>query len=86
MSPLTYGTLRAHLATRLRLASSVGRQLHGEHAEQYVALMEGRAVTFTASQLASFFPGGEEQHPALPAAYTAEAYVLSGDNTLTEAP
>jgi hypothetical protein len=66
------------------MPARVGAEL-GIVSEQVQKLARGQAVTFTAEQLASFFPLGVEQHPSLPAAYTADAYVLTGDNTLTAA-
>lgn len=67
MRPLTPGSLRAHLYAL-------------SHA---TALLNGGPVTFTREQLASHFPRGAAQHPSLPVSYDAEAYVLTGDDTLS---
>jgi hypothetical protein len=45
-------------------------------------MREGRPVIFTREQLSGAFPRGHEQHSALPAEYTAEVYVLTGDDDL----
>jgi hypothetical protein len=68
-SPLSPGSLRAHLYALT-------------HAS---ALLTHRPVTFTREELASHFPRGQEQHPSLPVSYTAEAYTLTGDDTLAPA-
>lgn len=67
MRPLTPGSLRAHLYA---LSHSAALLTHGP-------------VTFTREQLESHFPFGQEQHGSLPVEYTAEAYTLTGDDTLT---
>jgi hypothetical protein len=70
MAPLTYGTLRYHLY----------KLTHGR------ALLEGRPVVLTRDELIGAFPGGQAQHPSLPASYDAESYTLTGDDTLTANP
>lgn len=66
-TPLTPGSLRAHLAA---LA-------HGDD------LLAGGPVVLSRELLESHFPRAAEQHPALPASYDAESYLLTGDDTLT---
>jgi hypothetical protein len=67
VSRLTYGTLRYHLHKLTHAA----------------ALLAGGPVTFTAEELRSHFPSGVAHHPSLPVSYDAEAYVLTGDDTLS---
>jgi hypothetical protein len=69
VKPLTPGSLRAHLYAL-------------SHAS---ALLTHGPVTFSRETLESHFPGGAAQHPSLPVEYTAEAYTLTGDDTLTAA-
>jgi hypothetical protein len=64
------------------LAYQVGRGV-GLGNDQVEKLARGQDVSFPTAQLKSFFPLGTE-HPSLPASLdAAEAWVLSGDNTLT---
>lgn len=67
MKPLTPGSLRAHLY----------RLLHGADLRN-----PNRSVVMTREQLSGAFPRGAEQHPALPASYDAESYLLTGDDRL----
>ena len=74
---LTWGSLRWRVAGQMRLAASMGGA-----SVQYVDLLAGRDVTLTREQLAAFVheddrPANLEEH---------EAWVLSGDSTLTPAP
>jgi hypothetical protein len=69
VKPLRYGTLRHHL---FKLTDGW-------------ALREGKPVVLTRVQLSGAFPRGREQHPSLPESYEAEAYVLTGDDTLEPA-
>lgn len=55
MSPLQYGTTRAHMARQLHLVGSVGAQLYGGN-DQWDALMRGAAVAFTRDQVKSLCP------------------------------
>lgn len=45
-------------------------------------LASGADVVLEGDWLRSHFPLARAQHPALPEAFTAEAYRLTGDNTL----
>jgi hypothetical protein len=81
MAPLTPGTLRAHLEAYLRLPAVAGAGI-GIVSSQYVDLLAGRPATFTREQLEGFFPLGALQYPTLPASYDAEAYTLTGDDTV----
>lgn len=75
-------TLRASLYKKLELAAQVGEQI-GIADPQVAALAAGQDVTFATAQLKSFYPRGTE-HPSLPADLNAaEAWTLSGDNTMT---
>jgi hypothetical protein len=68
MKPLRYGTLRHHLY----------KLTHGAD------LRAGKPVVLTSEQLRSHFPGGQTQHPSLPADYgVAVSWLLTGDDTLT---
>jgi hypothetical protein len=66
VKPLRFGTLRYHLF----------KLTHGR------ALRAGKPIVLTREQLSAAFPRGHEQHSALPAEYTAEVYVLTGDDDL----
>jgi len=78
-------SLRASLYSQLDLPARVGAQI-GVVSEQWVALREGRDVTFRTAQLRSFYPRGTE-HPSLPPDLdAAEAWVLTGDDELRPAP
>jgi hypothetical protein len=77
MSPLQYGTVRAHMAHQLHLAGSVGAELYGGN-DQWDALMRGADVVLTREQLSMF------SHPSIPANLQDHAlWTLSGEDTLT---
>lgn len=82
---LVFGTLRYHLHSLLILPATVGAEL-GIVSDQVVALAAGRPVTFPSGQLASLFPGGASQHPALPVGYGASAFWTLTDDTLAPTP
>jgi hypothetical protein len=77
-------SLRASLYKKLDLAASVGVQV-GMLSAQSVALARGQDVTFTTSQLRSFYPRGDEHHALPPDLGVAEAWVLTDDDVLTPA-
>ena len=75
-------SLRASLYAKFNLTARMGAQV-GIVSDQYAGLKAGAAVTLTTEQLVSFYPLGTE-HPSLPAALAvADAWTLTGDDTLT---
>jgi hypothetical protein len=74
--------LRADLYSMLDLPAEVGAEI-GIVSVQWAALKAGQPVTFTTEQLKSFYPNGTE-HPSLPPDLdAADAWTLTGDDTLT---
>lgn len=69
MTPLTPGSVRAHL-----------NRLGGGK-----ALASGKPVLLSREFLVSHFPRGAEQHAGLPESYDAEWYTLTGDDDLRPA-
>jgi hypothetical protein len=78
MSPLTYGTTRAHMASKLHLVASVGAQLYGGN-DQYRALMRRAAVSFTREQVQTLCP--TDRRPPNVEAFST--WTLNADDTWT---
>lgn len=74
---LTWGSVRWHIAHRMRLVAAVGGVT-----SQYVALLAGADVVLTREQITGFLP--EAQWPANVGDYAT--WTLSGDDTLTPGP
>jgi hypothetical protein len=75
-------SLRADLHAMIDATASEALEL-GVVNSQWAGLRAGREVTFTREQLLAFYPRGDE-HPSLPADLSvAEAWTLTGDETLT---
>lgn len=79
---LTYGTLRAHLYTLLRLPVIVGSEV-GLTNDTTAALLAGKPVTLTRAQLDML-----GSHPSKDAVDLdlSDRWVLGVDDTLTPAP
>lgn len=78
--------LRADLWAMIHLPALTYEELGQGRNPQLAALEAGWPVTFTTAQLVSWYPNGQESHPSLPPDLnTAEAWTLTGDNTLTAA-